>query len=556
MMRTARVLLSVLMFCGAASGQSGLVAQDLYQLKSAGEAQISPDGTHVIYSITHNDRPGAPYSVAWLMEVATGKSSRLGDEAGTAGGARWSPDGKAIAYVGSAGGKSGLFVATATGREPVFLTAVQSTNHPMPSTGERISWSPDGKKLAFVSATPGPETDDPAGDPIVVSRYLYKPTASNGDSRFNDNRRSHVFIVDVENRQVQQLTQGTFHEHSIDWSPKGDEILFVSNRENDPDRFFNYDIFSVRVADQSIRRLTNTESVEYRPVWSPDGKSVAYQGTKRGLTSSETTMEDTHVWVMNADGSNRREVGLVVDNRQGAPVWSADSATVYFTVQERGVTRLYRLPAAGGKAEMVLGDDTSSVGSWSLARTGAFAFTLATARDLAQLYVRAGGAPRRLTDLNGVLLQARKVADVERMSFLSFDGKEVEAFLTKPIRMSPTSTHGMIVLIHGGPHGQQGPALNRQAQVYAEHGWATLMVNYRGSTGYGQKFADAIFRDQDGGEAKDVLTAVDAAIRRNSWIDPQKLGVEGVSYGGQLTNWLITQTDRFKAAIPAPASRI
>jgi len=153
--------------------------------------------------------------------------------------------------------------------------------------------------------------------------------------------------------------------------------------------------------------------------------------------------------------------------------------------------------------------------------------------------------------VNATFLSNHKIAPVERMTFLSFDGKEVEAFLTKPLDLTGNASHGMIVMIHGGPHGQQGPVFNAKSQVYAAHGWATLMVNYRGSTGYGQKFADAIFHDQDGGEAKDVLYAVDAAVRRNSWIDPQRLGIEGGSYGGQLTNWLITQTDRFKAAIPS-----
>jgi dipeptidyl aminopeptidase/acylaminoacyl peptidase len=535
-----------------ASAQAGLKPQDLSQLQSVGEAEISPDGTHIIYTVTHNDRSGAPYSQAWLMDVASGKSVRLGDDKGSANGARWSPDGKLIAYFGSVGDKSGLVVAKGDGTSPEFIATNQGTNHPTPSTGERLTWSPDGKKIAFVSAAPGPETDDPSGDPVVVRRYLYKPTASNGPVRFNDNRRSHVYVVDLASKQVRQLTDGTYYEHSIDWSPKGDEILFVSNRETDPDRFFNYDVFAVRVADGTIRQLTKTESVEYRPRWSPDAKLIAYQGTKRGLSSSETTMEDTHIWIMNSDGSNRHEIGLAIDNRQGTPEWSADGTALYFTVQEHGNSRLYRLPVSGGaKPEMVVGDESSSVGSWSIAKNGAIAFALSTPSDQAELYVQNGGPAKRLTNVNASFFANRKAASVERMSFLSFDGKEVEAFLTKPLDLSGNAKHGMIVMIHGGPHGQQGPTFNGKSQVYAAHGWATLMVNYRGSTGYGQKFADAIFHDQDGGEAKDVLYAVDAAIRRNSWIDPQRLGIEGGSYGGQLTNWLITQTDRFKAAIPS-----
>jgi len=534
---------------GSRAQSSGLQSNDLYQLRSVGDAQISPDGSRIAYSVTNNDRPGSPYSQLWLMEVASGKTTQV---TGGSGGARWAPDGKLIACFGRVAdksGQSGLIIVRADGSQPIFIAPAQGTNHPLPSTGERVAWSPDGKQIAFISATPGPETEAAGGDPIIITRYLYKPTASEGMTRFNDNRRTHIFVADIETKNIRQLTEGDFYEHSIDWSPNGEEILFVSNREPDPDRVFNYDVFAVKVAGGKIRQLTHTENVEYRPRWSPDGKTIAYQGTKRGLTSSETTMEDTHVWLMSADGSGRREIGGAIDNRQGAPEWSEDGSAVYFTAQERGNAQLYRLAVNGGKPEIVI-NDRGGVGSWSVSKSGSIAYSFAAPRDPAQLHLLTSGNTRRLTDLNSALLGSRRIAEVESLTFQSFDGTEVEAFLTKPLGMTANSKHPMITVIHGGPHGQQGPAFNAKAQIYAARGWAVLMVNYRGSTGYGQKFADAIFRDQNGGEAKDVLYGVEAALRRNSWIDRERLGVEGGSYGGQLTNWLVTQTNRFKAAIP------
>jgi dipeptidyl aminopeptidase/acylaminoacyl peptidase len=170
---------------------------------------------------------------------------------------------------------------------------------------------------------------------------------------------------------------------------------------------------------------------------------------------------------------------------------------------------------------------------------------------MAQLFLKKGsGAPEQLTNLNEELLSNREVAEVESVVFKSFDGLEVEAFLTLPLGRTATSTHPMIATIKGGPHGQSGPYFDYTAQVFAAQGWASLKVNYRGSTGYGQAFADAIFGDQNGGEAKDVMYAVDVAVRRNGWIDPERLGLQGGSYGGQLTMWIVTQTNRFKAAIP------
>ena len=179
-----------------------------------------------------------------------------------------------------------------------------------------------------------------AADPMVITRYLYKPDASEGLTRFNDNRRRHIFLVDLDSGAVSPLTKGDREEHSIDWSPDGREIAFVSSAEPDPDLFYNPDLFAIRVADGVVRQVTATESAEYQPRWSPDGRSLAFLGTRRGLTDLETTMEDTHVWVVNADGSGRRELGAPVDNRQGSATWSPDGRSVYCTVQERGTRAL------------------------------------------------------------------------------------------------------------------------------------------------------------------------------------------------------------------------
>jgi len=224
---------------------------------------------------------------------------------------------------------------------------------------------------------------------------------------------------------------------------------------------------------------------------------------------------------------------------------------VYFTVQERGSNYLVRLPVAGGKPEYVV-KEPGSVGSFSVGKDGVVAYSYASPRDLNELYLKSGtAAPRKLTDLNAQVLAGKPIAEVESFTFLSNDNKyEVEAFLTKPLGLTAKSKHPLIVNIHGGPHGQNGPAFNFKNQVYAARGWATLNVNYRGSTGYGQKFADAVFGDQNGNEGQDVLYGVSAAVRRNPWIDRERMGIEGVSYGGQLTDWLITQTNEFKAAVP------
>ena len=528
----------------------GLQPDDLHRLQSAGGVQISPDGKQILYDVQSREGSRGTTSRIWIWDVASGKSSPLAKEGVRGSNARWSPDGKWIAYVGRDGDSASLTVVRPDGSGSKTLAPIQGTNHPLPSSGERLTWSPDGKSIGFTSAVPGPEMEEAGGDPMVITRYLYKPTAREGLTRFNDNRRVHIFVVDLEDGKVRQLTDGVYYEHSIDWSPSGQEILFVSNRGPDPDRIFNYDVFAVRISDGSIRRITQTENIEYRPRWSPDGKAIAYQGTRRGLTSSETTMEDTHIWVMDADGSHRRDIGASIDNRQRSHGWSPDGRAVLCTVQERGHLRLYRMPISGGEPEVVIREMGGRGAGWSIGKGNVIAYSSSSRGDMAQLYLKRDGEPEQLTHLNRDFLKEREIAKVEPFTFISFDGTEVEAFLTHPLGKTSASKHPLIAIIKGGPHGQQGPYFDHRAQVYADRGWASVMVNYRGSTGYGQAFADAIFGDQDGGEAKDVLYGVNAAVRRNPWIDPERLGVQGGSYGGQLSMWIITQTSRFKAAIP------
>src|SRR5258708_7353620 len=308
----------------------GLAGADLSRLRSVGNVAISPDGHRVAFTMVMRDRPGWPHGQLWLMDLATQKSSRIGGEKDSGGSPLWSPDGKSLAFQGSQGDKHGVFVARADGSDVTFLASMSGTNSPLPGAGQEVTWSPDGKQIAFISSTPSTLAAEAAGDPMVITRYLYKPDAGEGMTRFNDNQRLHIFVVDLASKQVRQLTSGQTDEHSLDLSPDGKEILFVSNREPTQDEFFNYDVFALRVADGIVRRLTATEYNEYEALWSPDGKHIVYRGTRRGLTDRETTMEDTHVWVMNADGSDRREIGAVIDNRHAAPHWPPDGPSPSF----------------------------------------------------------------------------------------------------------------------------------------------------------------------------------------------------------------------------------
>ena len=236
---------------------------DLSRLRSVGGVALSPDGRRIAYTVTMRDEPGRPHGQLWIMDLATQKSIRLGGDKDRGGGPHWSPDGKWLAFYGRQGDKQGLMIARPDGSDVTVLANPEGTNSPLPGTGHEETWSPDGKQIAYISSTPGAEAAEAAGDPMVITRYLYKPDAGEGMTRFNDNQRLHIFVVDVATKQIRQLTKGNTDEHSIDWSPDGKEILYLTNPEPNQDEFFNYFLFAFNVAPKSGRRLRETFSKDF-----------------------------------------------------------------------------------------------------------------------------------------------------------------------------------------------------------------------------------------------------------------------------------------------------
>jgi len=244
----------------------GLASSDLSRLRSVGGVALSPDGRHLAYSVAMRDEPGRPYGQLWVMDLSTQKSIRFGGDKDRSGGAVWSPDGKWIAFFGRLGDKHGLMIAKPDGADVTVLASPEGTNSPLPGTGNELTWSPDGKQIAYISSKPDSRAVEASADPMVITRYLYKPDAGEGMTRFNDNQRLHIFVVDLATTQTRQLTKGDSDEHSIDWSPDGKEILYLTNPEPNQDEFFNYDVFALKVADGSVRRITSTEFNEYDPL--------------------------------------------------------------------------------------------------------------------------------------------------------------------------------------------------------------------------------------------------------------------------------------------------
>ncbi|HYP02513.1 MAG TPA: S9 family peptidase [Pyrinomonadaceae bacterium] len=580
---------------------------DTLRVASVGDAQVAPDGSTVCYTLSTIDG-NATRSALWCAQlpdervVAVPPQARPLPQQVLSGEwnvsrPRWSPDGRRLAFLGARGEQSGIWVMSPRGAspQPRFVAAVRSTNFHLPYAGESFAWSPDGRRIAFIHATE--ESANFAGaasassteararrdDPRIVDRIQYKSRTA-----FSDALRTHVWLVDVDEpaTAARQLTSGQHYDHALTWNPRGEEIAFLSNHEPDPDAVNNSDIFAVSTADGRVRRLTETRGCEYEPAWSPDGKWIAYTATTRDVTTIDSVAEDTHVWVIDAaaGGAKARELTAAQDRRARNPRWSPDSGGIFFLAGNRGATLLYRVPANGGQIitvpllrESQLPDALAQpaglpqlqISSFSVSRRAApfvpqtgdalvpvvLAMTISEPLAPTAVWVSAPSARNRAGGIrlvaahNTEFMRPFALSAPEELNFRSADNTRVQGWLMKPLGFRDSERYPLILAIHGGPHGMYGYGFNAAFQVYAARGYAVLFINPRGSSGYGQKFSDGTLREWGGGDYRDLMAGVDEALRRYAWIDRGRLGVTGGSYGGFMTNWIITQTTRFRAAV-------
>lgn len=537
-------LLVVLALAFAVEAKRAVTPEDLFAVKDVGDARLSPDGRWVVFTLSRTDfAKNRSYSNLWLAssqgaEPATQVSAGDFNDASP----RWSPDGKWIAFMSNRDGKSALWVLELASRELRMITPVERSNFFHSKAGEMMCWSPDSREIAFVAADKPAQTE--SRDPLVISRIQYKTRTG-----FSDNLRQHIYIVTLADKSVRPLTRGSYDEHSIAWSPDGREVAFLSNRQADPDANFNYDIFAIEVATGKQRRITQTPGVELQPVWSPDSNWLAYSATKRLVTTIDSVAEDNHVWVIKRDGTEAKEVSASLDRRTGTPQWSADGATIYFTAGDRGRTLIYRVAATGG-AVTPLFDQNVQVGSFSLSGQ-TIAFTQSSEAAPAELFSASadGAQSRALTTFNKALTDEWALAKPLNFKFKSFDKTEVEGWLLPPLLFDAKKKFPMILQIHGGPHGAFGYGFNLTNQIYAAKGYAVLTINPRGSSGYGQKFSDGSIGNWGGEDYQDLMRGAEFTVNSNDWLDGKRLAVMGGSYGGFMTNWVITQTPVFKAAV-------
>ena len=520
---------------------------DVFELEFAADPRISPDGSRVVYVRTSMDvMTDRHRQELWIVNADGGGHRRVAAGSGP----RWSPDGSRIAYIED----GQIHLRWMDSGETATLTQLLE-----PPSGLR--WSPDGERIAFnmlvpypppqlvapPKPPPGAEWADP---PIMEDRFKSRQDGVGYlDFGFN-----HIFVVSVEGGTPQQVTDGDFHHASpAAWTPDGQHLLFSSNRNEKWERDYrNSEIYIAPVGGGEIRALTDRHGPDESPAVSPDGDRIAFVSVEDRLR----TYQVRRLEVMNRDGGDRQVVTADLDRSVSNPVWAADGHRIYFQYDDQG-NRKVAFTTLDGEIQ-VLGESLGgsswglpyASGSFSVADTGAFAVNQSRPDRPGEVAVGAPGEEvRRITALNEDLLGQRTLGEVEEIWWdSSFDGRPVQGWLVKPPGFDPAHRYPFVLEIHGGPIANYGDTFAAEMQLFAAAGYVVLYANPRGSTSYGEEFADLLYHNYPGNDYDDLMSGVDAVIARG-YVDEDNLFVTGGSAGGIMTAWIVGKTDRFRAAV-------
>ena len=534
-----------------------ITIDDLFQIKEVQDPQLSPDARWIAYTVkTTNLKEDKTEERIWMVSTSGGDEIPLTAEGVSSSHSRWSPDGKYLAFLSARQeGKTQIWLLNRTGGEAQRLT----------DTAQDVDdfvWSPDGARFALVLRDASEEELEQAKHkgkdaeekekpktrkPWVIDRRQFK----RDEIGYLDRRRTHIYVFDLASKTLTQITSGDYDDSQPAWSPDSKKLAFASNRSQpDPDASYDTNIWVVSADNidkvAQLTQITTNPGEDNAPAWSPDGKWIAY------ITQLDPKLMEYathHVAVSPSAGGQARVLTQSFDRNASEPRFSADGQTIYFIADDDGTQNLCRIATSGGEVTRAIGGRVMLYG-YSLAKTGEIAAQIDVPERPSEIYFAhaAGEKPARLSHANDALIAQLKLVQPEYVEFKSKDGTMVHGYLYKPLDYTPEKKFPALLRPHGGPVWAYYAEFSHLEQLFAANGYAVLLPNPRGSSGYGQKYCQAIFADWGNKDFQDDMAMVDYAIAQGI-ADPDKLGVGGWSYGGMSTDFIIAQTTRFKAAI-------
>lgn len=542
------------MFFGVLSAlygaKPGMDTATIWDLRSVSDPQITKDAKSVIYVLGWSDKMvDQRYTNLWVVS-GDGKDDRpLTTGAYKDSEPRLSPDGTRVAYLSNRSGKTQIHVRWLDGAQEAQITDSQQ----VPSN---IVWSPDGKWIGYEARVPAKPDWAPkmpekppgakwADPPIVVTKLRWR---ENGIGLIQPGF-SQIFAIPATGGTPKQVTSGDYqHAQTFAWSADGKWIYTSSNRIPDAEYSLEGgDIYAYSVEDGTIKQLTTRKGPDGDPVPSPGGKKIAYLGHDWKFQSYTVN----HLYVMDVDGKNIKNLTASLDRDVRAPHWSWDGKTLYFLVDDHGNTQLYSADPESGEVKAITSGQQQLMGDFSLANNLMVATVRATPTepgDIVMVPAYRQGPAVKLTHVNDSLMSQYQLGAVEELTYDSFDGKNMQGWIIKPPYFDASKKYPFILDIHGGPHAMYGVGFQHELQIQAARGYVVLYLNPRGSTGYGEEFGNIIHTKYPGDDFTDLMKGVDKMVEKG-YIDPKKLCVTGGSGGGLLTAWIIGHTDRFAAAV-------
>jgi dipeptidyl aminopeptidase/acylaminoacyl peptidase len=520
--------------------------EDVYELTGVSDPRLRPTGGDVAYVVWSIDKEENEYRQSiWMAKTDGTEPPRRFTTGKNDSQPRWSPDGERLAFASKRGDEKArgqLYVMPAGGGEPQCLTDLKE------DVGE-LAWSPDGTQIAFsarVQDEAYEEEDDKKRAPRRFKRLQFKLDSVG----WTGDRRRHIFVVAADGSgEAKQLTDGDFEDGQPTWTPDGKSIAFTSSRDDDWDIELKADIFLVPAAGGELKRLTPGDGSYSAASYSPDGSLVALKWSPAGMDFPR------HVQIGVVDAKSGGDLRLLTtsldrncdpypDLRE--PIW--DGGTIVFAIEDGGNVHLYRVSPDGGEPELVHGGEIVLT-SFDV-RDGVTARAGTTAPNLTELYV----GEEQVTDVGRAFVDGRELVTPERFTAVSEDGSEVDAWIARPAGFEEGKQYPVLLNIHGGPFTQYGNGFFDETQVYAGAGYAVVYSNPRGSSGYSEEWGRAIMGPGELGpgwgtvDYQDLMAVADEAVKRFDFVDSDRMGVLGGSYGGFMTSWIVSHNNRFKAA--------